>query len=44
MVADGPADGRTEQQLDVSGLSSSTYFFRMQTDGHTETQRVTVVR
>ena len=44
MVSDGPAEGRTEQQLDVSGLSSGTYFLRMQTDGHTETQRVTVVR
>ena len=44
LVADGPADGRTEQVLDVSGLSSGTYFLRMQTDGHTETQRVTVVR
>ena len=44
LVADGPADGRTEQHLDVSGLSSGTYFLRMQTDGYTETQRVTVVR
>ena len=44
MVSDGPADGRTEQQLDVSRLSSGTYFLRMQTDGHTDTQRITVVR
>ena len=44
MVSNGLTEGRTEQQLDVSGLSSGTYFLRMQTDGHTETQRVTVVR
>ena len=44
MVTEGPAEGRTEQVLDVSGLASGTYFLRMQTDSHTETQRVTVVR
>ncbi|MFO8233309.1 MAG: T9SS type A sorting domain-containing protein, partial [Longimonas sp.] len=43
-VVDGEQDGRTEQQLDVSRLSSGTYFLRMQTSSHTETQRVTVVR
>ena len=44
MVTEGPAEGRTEQVMDVSGLASGTYFLRMQTDSHTETQRVTVVR
>ena len=43
-VIDGEQDGRTEQMLDVSRLSSGTYFLRMQTGSHTETQRVTVVR
>ena len=43
-VVDTDAEGRTEAQLDVSGLASGTYFLRMQTDGHTETQRITVVR
>jgi len=36
-----------EQQrarIDVSGLSSGTYFLRLRADGKTETQRVTVVR
>ena len=44
VVANGYADGRTEQLLDVNGLASGTYFLRMQTESHTETQRVTVVR
>jgi hypothetical protein len=43
-VVDTDAEGRTEAQLDVSGLASGTYFLRMQTEGHTETQRITVVR
>jgi len=43
-VADGRAEGRTEQTMDVSDLASGTYFLRMQTEGHTETQRITVVR
>jgi hypothetical protein len=43
-VVDAEAEGRTEQVLDVSRLASGTYFLRMQTDGHTETQRITVVR
>ncbi|MGM0705930.1 MAG: T9SS type A sorting domain-containing protein, partial [Bacteroidota bacterium] len=38
------AEGRTDTQLDVSGLASGTYFLRMQTEGYTETQRITVVR
>jgi hypothetical protein len=31
-------------QVDVSGLSSGTYFLRMDADGKTQTQRLTVVR
>jgi hypothetical protein len=43
-VVNTDAEGRTEAQLDVSGLASGTYFLRMQTEGHIETQRITVVR
>jgi 5-hydroxyisourate hydrolase-like protein (transthyretin family) len=43
-VVNTDAEGRTEAHLDVSGLSSGTYFLRMQTEGHTTTQRITVVR
>jgi len=43
-VVNAQAEGRTDAQLDVSGLASGTYFLQMQTDGYTETQRVTVVR
>ncbi|WP_176521785.1 T9SS type A sorting domain-containing protein [Longimonas halophila] len=43
-VVDTNAEGRTEAQLDVSNLASGTYFVRMQTDGFTDTQRLTVVR
>ncbi len=43
-VVDHNVEGRTEQTLDVSGLASGTYFLRMQTPGHTATQRITVVR
>jgi len=43
-VVDTNVEGRTEGQFDVSGLASGTYFLRMQTAGHTETQRITVVR
>ena len=43
-VVDAEAEGRTEQPIDVSRLASGTYFLRMQTKGHTETQRLTVVR
>jgi hypothetical protein len=42
-VVDTNVEGRTEAQLDVSGLASGTYFLRMQTAGHTDTQRITVV-
>ncbi|WP_176521636.1 T9SS type A sorting domain-containing protein [Longimonas halophila] len=43
-VVNSQAEGRPEAQLDVRGLASGTYFLRMQTEGQTETQRVTVVR
>jgi predicted outer membrane repeat protein len=43
-VVDTNAEGRTEAQFDVSDLASGTYFLRMQTAGHIETQRITVVR
>jgi hypothetical protein len=43
-IVNADAEGCTEQTLDVSGLASGTYFLRMQTDSHTETQRITVVR
>jgi predicted outer membrane repeat protein len=43
-VVDTDAEGRTEQTIDVGGLASGTYFLRMQTESHTETQRITVVR
>ncbi|TQE98899.1 MAG: T9SS type A sorting domain-containing protein, partial [Spiribacter salinus] len=44
-VVRADARGRTEAQLDVSGLASGTYFLRMQTDdGPVDTQRITVVR
>ncbi|MFO8231940.1 MAG: T9SS type A sorting domain-containing protein, partial [Longimonas sp.] len=43
-VVDTNAEGRTEAQLDVSGLASGTYFLQMQTAGYTDTERITVVR
>jgi len=44
-VATGPGEaGRTERSLDVSGLSSGTYFLRMTAGPATETKRISVVR
>ena len=44
-VVDTEVEGRTEQVLDVSRLTSGTYFLRMQTEaGPVDTQRITVVR
>ncbi len=43
-VVHGDTQGRTEARLDVSRLSSGTYFLRMQSEGYTETQRLIVVR
>jgi len=37
-------EGRTETPLRLDDLASGTYFLRMQTDGYTDTQRITVVR
>ena len=38
------ARGRTEMQVDVSGLTSGVYFLRLTADGQTRTQRLTVVQ
>ena len=44
-VVDTDTEGRAEQVLDVSDLSSGTYFLRMETEaGPVDTQRITVVR
>jgi subtilisin family serine protease len=40
----GKAEGRRELRLDLSGLSSGTYFLRLETGGQTETQQLTVVK
>lgn len=37
-------EGRTKAQLDVAGLSSGTYFLRLETGGDVKTERLTVVR
>ncbi len=39
-----PAGGRHKTQLSLEGVASGTYFLRLQADGRTETQRITVVR
>ena len=40
-----PRDGeRQRTQLDATGLSSRTYFLRLQAGAHTTSQQVTVVR
>jgi hypothetical protein len=43
-LTDGNLEGRQEMQVDLSGLSSGTYFLRLDAEGQTETQQVTVVR
>jgi len=43
-VYEGPAEGRTERALDVSGLSSGAYVLRMQVGDQVQTRRLTVVR
>jgi hypothetical protein len=43
-VQQGEAQGREELQIDLSGLSSGTYFLRLRAEGEAETQRLTVVR
>ena len=40
----GPQEGRTEMQVELSGLSSGIYFLRLQAGGTTKTQKMTVVR
>ena len=44
VLMDKKVEGRTETPLRLDGLASGTYFLRMQTDGYTDTQRITVVR
>jgi uncharacterized repeat protein (TIGR01451 family) len=43
-LTEGNAEGRQEMQVDLSGLSSGTYLLRLDAEGQTETQQVTVVR
>jgi len=43
-VASGRQEGRHERQMDLSALPSGTYFLRLDAEGQTETQQVTVVR
>ena len=43
-VSDGEVQGRRELQVDLSGLASGMYFLRLNAEGQTETQRLTVVR
>ncbi|WP_028566807.1 FG-GAP-like repeat-containing protein [Salisaeta longa] len=43
-VVNTKATGRHEQVIDVRGLASGMYFLRMQTEGFTETRRLTIVR
>lgn len=37
-------EGRHKTQMDVSGLSSGTYFLRLKTEDSVKTRRLTVVR
>ena len=43
-VQQGQLEGRQELQVDVSNLSSGTYFLRLQAGGTTHTQRLSIVR
>jgi hypothetical protein len=43
-LSQGETQGREELQVDLSGLSSGTYFLRLNAEGRAETQRLTVVR
>jgi len=43
-VVDGEREGRHKRQLDVSRLASGVYFLRLQADGKTRTQKLTIVR
>jgi len=40
----GTYEGRQEAHVDLSGLSSGVYFLRLETEGHVQMQRVTVVQ
>jgi hypothetical protein len=43
-VVDGEREGRYKRQLDISRLASGVYFLRLQSEGETRTQKLTVVR
>lgn len=43
-VVNGEREGRHERQLDVSRLASGVYFLRLQAEGKTRTQKLTIVR
>jgi hypothetical protein len=43
-VVSGQKEGRHEQTLNASGLSSGVYFLRLQAGGEVRTQKLTVVR
>ena len=43
-VVSGEQEGRHEQRLDTSRLSSGVYFLRLETGGQTRTQKFTVTR
>jgi hypothetical protein len=43
-LVDSEQTGRHKHSLDVSNLSSGVYFLRLQSGGHTRTQRLTIVR
>lgn len=44
ILEQGSVEGRRKMQMDLSGLSTGTYFLRLRADGRTETRQVTLVR
>jgi len=43
-VLNGTQEGRHQRTLDVGSLPSGVYFLRLQADGQTRTQKLTIVR
>jgi hypothetical protein len=43
-LAEGKLEGRQDHQVDLTSLTSGTYFLRLTAETETETQRLTVVR
>lgn len=43
-IVNGKREGRHETSLDVSGLSSGTYFLRMKTENALKMRRLTVLQ